>query len=84
MSKYAEILKGDVAPKSALNALARKVGKQGVQVDKLVEKDRLAVMAAAARGDMDLFVTRAELAEALETGERPVAWDAPPAEEQDD
>lgn len=76
MSKYSEILKGDVVAKAPFNALSRKVAKQMVLVEALIEDKRRAREAAAQRTDSDLFVTRAELYEALESGEAPVAWSA--------
>lgn len=74
--KYREILKQDVAPKSALKALERKVAKQGVLVGTLHQAKIEASEAAAARPAGDLYVTRGELLYALQTGEAPPAWAA--------
>lgn len=81
--KYRDLLKGDAAPKSALQALSRKVSKVESLTNKMfaeanAEKTRQAA-AAAARDDMDRFVTRAELLEAIESGEPPQAWITAPA-----
>lgn len=81
MSKYGELIKGDVAPKSALNALARKVAKQGTLVADLHEGKLRAETAAAERTPGELYVTRDELLYALETGEAPESWTAAPAED---
>lgn len=74
MSKYSELIKGDVAPKSALKALERKVAKQGVLVGTLHQAKVEAEDAAAARPDGALYVTRDELLYALDTGEAPQHW----------
>lgn len=82
--KYRDLIKGDVAPKSALTALARKVARQGTLVADLHEGKLRAETAAAERAPEDLFVTRAELLYALDTGEAPEAWTAAPAPEGED
>lgn len=79
--KYREILTQDVAPKSALKALERKVAKQGVLVGTLHQAKIEAADAAAARPDGELYVTRDELLYALETGEAPEHWAPAPADE---
>lgn len=84
MSKYSEILKGDVVSKSAHNALGRKVAKLGVLVGELHGAKLRAENAAAERKPGELYVTRDELLYALETGEAPESWTAAPAPEGED
>lgn len=79
--KYREILRGDVAPKTALEALKRKVDKQARSIRELqanedarAAADVARAAAAAERPEEDLFVSRAELREALDTGEEPAGW----------
>lgn len=79
--KYRDLLKGDVAPKTALEALKRKVDKQARTLRELTERedaraaaDVARAEAAAERAEGDLYVSRDELREALDTGEEPDAW----------
>lgn len=74
MSKYRELLKGDVAPKSALSALARKVDKQAREVRELRAAEAGRLEAAKTRTPGQTFVTRDELLEFADTGNIPDAW----------
>lgn len=75
--KYREALRGTQAPApaTALAALTRRVRK--LESTAAEERQRQAD-AAAARTEADLYVTRAELGEAIETGEPPAAWTPAP------
>lgn len=74
MSKYSEILKGDVVPRSALSALDRKVSKQGRILGELRAAETARAEAGQARTPGQTFVTRDELLEFAETGNIPDAW----------
>lgn len=78
--KYREILKGDTAPKTALEALKRKTATLERRVKESEEREKsraeAEANAAAAReaNPWDTFVTRDELRHAVETGELPDSW----------
>lgn len=84
--KYREILKGDIAPRSALAALDRKVAKQDRRLKESEAREKARTEAAAAAAEAreanpwGLYVTRDELRHAVETGELPESWLEVPAE----
>lgn len=83
--KYRELLKGDIAPKSALAALQRKVAKQDRRLNESEEREKARAAAAdeaaeaRAADPWSVFVTRDELRHAVETGELPESWLEAPA-----
>lgn len=86
MPKYREMFRGDFAPRSALEALSRKVAKQERRLKESEEREAAreaaALAAAEARAaDPDsLYVTRDELRHAVESGDVPEAWTAAPGD----
>lgn len=81
MSKYRDLFRGEVVSKSEHGALKRKVDKQARTLRELTERedaraaaDVARAEAAAERAEGELYVSRDELREALETGEEPEAW----------
>lgn len=86
-AKYKDKLRGDVATRTAHEALGRKVSKLARTVKEWAELDATrtaaAAAAAAARDPWDTFVTRAELRHALETGELPESWTVTEPEQQE-